>query len=125
MWAAAESHPAVVKLLLENGADWKARSLARDNSMPKLSAASSVTPMARGGLTALHFAAREGDIETGRVMLEAGVEVNLVDADQTSALVVSLLNKRYSFAKFLLDRGADPNFADVRGRGPLCTPRWT
>jgi ankyrin repeat protein len=119
MWGAAERHPAVVKLLLENGADWKAVSLARDNSMPKLSAASSVTPMARGGLTALHFAAREGDIETGRVMLEAGVDVNLVDADGTSALVVSLLNKRYSFAKFLLDRGADPNLADVRGRAAL------
>jgi len=121
MWAAAERHPAVVKLLLENGADWKALSLARDNSTPKLSAASSVTPMARGGLTALHFAAREGDIETGRVMLDFGVDVNLLDADGTSALVVSALNKRYSFAKFLLDRGADPNLADVRGRAPLYT----
>src|SRR5215472_13175312 len=119
MWAAAERHPAVVRLLLERGADWKVQSLARDNSMPKLSAASSVTPMARGGLTALHFAAREGDIETGRVMLDAGVDINLVDADNTSALVVSILNKHYAFAKFLLDRGADPNIADVRGRAAL------
>jgi ankyrin repeat protein len=119
MWAAAERHPAVVKLLLERGADWKVRSLARDTSMPKLSAASSVTPMARGGLTALHFAAREGDIETGRVMLDAGVDVNIPDADNTSPLVVSILNKHYSFAKFLLDRGADPNLADTRGRAAL------
>jgi ankyrin repeat protein len=119
MWAAAERHAAVVKLLLERGADWKVRSLARDTSMPKLSAASSVTPMARGGLTALHFAAREGDIETGRVMLDAGVDANLLDADDTSPLVVSILNKHYSFAKFLLDRGADPNLADTRGRAAL------
>jgi ankyrin repeat protein len=119
MWAATERHAAVVKLLLERGADWKVQSLARDNSMPKLSAASSVTPMARGGLTALHFAAREGDIETSRVMLDAGVDINLVDADNTSALVASILNKHYSFAKFLLDRGADPNIADVRGRAAL------
>ncbi|MBV9503788.1 MAG: ankyrin repeat domain-containing protein [Acidobacteriia bacterium] len=119
MWAAAERHAGVVKLLLERGADWKIQSLARDNSMPKLSAASSVTPMARGGLTALHFAAREGDVETGRVMLDGGVDVNLVDADHTSALVVSVLNKHYTFAKFLLDRGADPNIADVRGRAAL------
>jgi len=119
MWAAAERHPAVVKLLLEHGADWKMRSLARETAMPKLSAASSVTPMARGGLAAFHFAAREGDIETGRVMLDAGVDVNQVDADGTSALVVSILNKHYSFAKFLLDRGTDPNIADVRGRAAL------
>jgi|SRR5579871_1466762 len=119
MWAAAERHAAVVKLLLENGADWKALSLTRDNSMPKLSAASSVTPIARGGLTALHFAAREGDVGTGRAMLDAGVDVNIVDADKTTALVVAILNKHYSFAKFLLDRGADPNLADVRGRAAL------
>jgi ankyrin repeat protein len=75
--------------------------------------------MARGGLTALHFAAREGDIETGRVMLDARVDVNILDADNTSPLVVSILNKHYAFAKFLLDRGADPNLADVRGRAAL------
>ena len=119
MWAAAEHHADVVKILLEHGADWKVQSLAREASMPKLSAASSVTPMARGGLTAFHFAAREGDIETGRVMLEAGVDINQVDADNTSALVVSILNKRYTYAKFLLDHGADPNIADARGRAAL------
>jgi uncharacterized protein len=121
MWAAAEHHPAVVKLLLERGADWKVRSSARETSMPKLSAASSVTPMARGGLTALHFAAREGDVETAKVMLDAGVDINQVDADGTSVLAVSILNKRYSLAKFFLDRGANPNLADARGRAALYT----
>jgi ankyrin repeat protein len=119
MWAAAEHHAEVVKILLDHGADWKVLSLARDTNIPKLSAASSVTAMARGGLTAFHFAAREGDIETGRVMLDAGVDINQVDADNTSPLVVSILNKRYSYAKFLLDRGADPNIADARGRAAL------
>ena len=119
MWAAAERHAAVVKLLLEHGADWKMRSLARETAIPKLSAASSVTPMARGGLTALEFTAREGDLETGRVMLDAGVDVNETDADGTSPLVVAILNKHYAFARFLLDHGADPNLADVRGRAAL------
>lgn len=119
MWAAGERHPDVVKLLLEHGADWKVPSLARETGMPKLSAASSVTPIARGGLTAFHFAAREGDIETGRVMLNAGVDINQVDADGTSALVISILNKRNSYAKFLLDRTADPNIADAPGRAAL------
>jgi uncharacterized protein len=119
MWAAAERHAAVVKMLLDAGADWKVRDAARDTAMPKLSAASSVTPMARGGLTALHYAAREGDVECARVMLDAGVDVNQVDADGTSVLVISILNKHYNLAKFLLDRGANPNLADTRGRAAL------
>jgi len=52
-------------------------------------------------------------------MLDAGVDINQLDVDQTSALVVSILNKKYSFAKYLLDHGADPNLADVNGRTAL------
>jgi uncharacterized protein len=119
MWAAAERHPEVVKVLLEHGADWKIVSLDRDTRMPKLSAASSVTPMARGGLTAFLFAAREGDIDSGEAILKAGGDINQVDVDGTSGLVVALMNQHYSFAKFLLDRGANPNLADVKGRAAL------
>ena len=119
MWAAAERHPQVVKLLLDHGADWKVVSFDRNNEIPKLSAASSITPMARGGLTALLFAAREGDIDSARWMLDAGVDINQMDVDNTHALTVSLMNKQYTFAKFLLDRGANPNLADVKGRAAL------
>jgi hypothetical protein len=87
--------------------------------MPKLSAASSVTPIARGGFTAFLFTAREGDVESAKVMLESGVDINQTDIDGTNALVVSIMNKKYSFAKFLLDRGANPNLADVKGRAAL------
>jgi len=119
MWAAAERHPDVVKVLLAHGADWKVRSFDRETKMPKLSAASSVTPIARGGFTAFLFTAREGDIESAKVMLESGVDIDQTDVDGTNALVVSIMNKKYSFAKFLLDRGANPNLADVKGRAAL------
>jgi ankyrin repeat protein len=119
MWAAAERHPGVAKLLLQHGADWKVRSFDRETKLPKLSAASSVTPFARGGMTAFQFTAREGDVETAKVMLDAGVDINYPDIDGTSGLVVSIMNKRYTFAKFLLDRGADPNATDVKGRAAL------
>jgi ankyrin repeat protein len=119
MWAAAERHPAVVKLLLEHGADWKVRSFDRETKMPKLSAASSVSPIARGGFTAFLFTAREGDIESAKAMLDARVDIDQTDVDGTNALVVSLMNKKYTFAKFLLDRGANPNLADVKGRAAL------
>jgi ankyrin repeat protein len=39
--------------------------------------------------------------------------------DNTNALVVSIMNQHYTFAKFLLDRGADPNVTDVKGRAAL------
>lgn len=119
MWAAAERHTDVVKLLLDRGADWKAKSLEHETKMPKLSAASSVTPMARGGLTAISFAAREGDVLTLKTMLDAGVDINIVDGEKTSPLVTALMNKQYTAAKFLLDRGADPNIADTFGRAAL------
>jgi ankyrin repeat protein len=57
MWAAAERHPAVVKALIEAHADLQAHS--------------------KKGYTALHFAAREGDQESVRLLLAAGVNVNL------------------------------------------------
>lgn len=119
MWAAAECHTEVVKLLLDHGADWKVISSFRETKLPKLSAASSVTPFARGGFTAFSFTAREGDIETAKVMLDAGIGINQTDVDNTSALVIAIMNKHYTFAKFLLDRGADPNVTDVKGRAAL------
>src|SRR5262245_15664814 len=87
--------------------------------VPRLSAASSISAIARRGFTALSFSAREGDIESARAMLDAGVDINYGDIDNTSALVVAIMNKQYSFAKFLLDRGADPNTVDAYGRTPL------
>jgi uncharacterized protein len=119
MWAAAEHHPEIVKTLLAHGADWKVQSSFRETKIPKLSTASSISPISRGGLTAFLFAAREGDINTATVMLDAGVDINQTDVDGTSGLVVSIMNKKYTFAKFLLDRGADPNVTDVKGRAAL------
>jgi ankyrin repeat protein len=119
MWAASERHPAVVKLLLEKGADWKVRSFDRETKPPKLSAASSISPIARGGFTALLFAAREGDVESAKAMLDAGVDINYGDIDNTTALIVSIVNKQYTLAKYLVDRGADVNIAGGYGRTAL------
>src|SRR5205085_12256304 len=72
-----------------------------------------------GGFSALSFAAREGDIESARAMLDGGADINYGDVDNTTALIVSLVNKQYTFAKFLLDRGADPNIVGGYGRTAL------
>ena len=52
-------------------------------------------------------------------MLDGGADINYGDIDNTSALVVAIMNKQFTFAKFLLDRGADPNTVDAYGRTPL------
>ena len=119
MWAAAERHAPIVKLLLERGADWQVRSFDRETRPPRLSAASSISPIPRGGFTALMFTAREGDLESARIMLDAGVDINLGDVDKVTPLVAAIMNKQYTLAKFLLDRGADVNVIDAGGRTAL------
>ena len=119
MWAASERHAPIVKLLLDRGADWRVRSFDRETRPPKLSAASSISPIPRGGFTALMFAAREGDLESARIMLDAGVDINHGDVDNVTPLVAAIMNKRYTLAKFLIDRGADVNVVDAGGRTAL------
>ena len=57
MWAAAENHPKVLQTLIEASADLQAHT--------------------KMGFTALHFAARAGDMESTRTLLGAGVDVNI------------------------------------------------
>jgi ankyrin repeat protein len=52
-------------------------------------------------------------------MLDAGVDINYGDVDNATPLVVAIMNKQYSFAKFLIDRGADVNIVDAGGRTAL------
>jgi ankyrin repeat protein len=67
--------------------------------------------MAHGGSTPLLFAARTGDVETARILLDAGADINAAAAAGTSALVVAAHSDHGTLATFLLERGADPNAA--------------
>ena len=124
MWAASERHPNVVRLLVEAGADARAHT--------------------KKGFTALHFAAREGDIDSVRQLLASGVNVNvrsLPEAPQDGAkekkdvaprgpgyqatisegstpLLVATVRAHVPLALYLLEQGADPNVLDA-GFTPL------
>jgi uncharacterized protein len=72
-----------------------------------------------GGLTPLLFAAREGDLETAKALLEAGAKVNLTSEYGWTALLVATQNRYYQLGAYLLDHGADPNIANDGGWTPL------
>lgn len=75
---------------------------------------------AMGGMTALHFAARDGQMATVEALVEAGVNVNeLSAADQTSPMLEAIYNGHYDVAKYLLDHGADPKLVNEDGLAPL------
>ena len=119
MWAAAEGHADIVSLLAAHGADLNLRSYDRDTTAPKMEAGTPTAPIARGGLTALLFAARQGQTETVKALLDAKADINAVDSDGNNALTLAVLNNHYDLTEMLIERGADVNIAAKNGRTPL------
>ena len=72
-----------------------------------------------GGLTPLVFAAREGDVESAKLLLDAGAPINETTEYGWTALLTAVNNRNYQLASFLLDKGADPNIANKGGWTPL------
>lgn len=72
-----------------------------------------------GQITALVYAARTGDIETARVLLEGGADVNQVTGYGWSPLLAATQNRNYKMGVFLLEHGADPNLTNKGGWTPL------
>jgi len=65
-----------------------------------------------GGMSALHLAARQGYSDVAAALLDAGADVNQRSTgDQSTPLLIAIINGRFDLAKQLLDRGADPNLA--------------
>jgi len=104
MWAAAEGHAPVVEMLVELGADYKARLAS--------------------GMTPLLFAIREGHGDVVRVLLKAGADVNEpvpVEGGRrrasggralppgASPLLTAVMNAHFDLAAQLLDAGANPD----------------
>ena len=74
----------------------------------------------QGGMTALHYAVREGHVETAKALLAAGADINgRTEGDESTPLVVATVNGHYDLAAWLLEQGADPNLASEDGVAPL------
>ena len=74
----------------------------------------------KGGLTPLLFAAREGNMETVKLLLDAGAPIGQVsEGDHTAPMLMAAINGHFDIAKLLLDRGASPNQMSDAGATPL------
>ena len=114
MWAAAESHPDVVQMLVEFGADVRARSLAYPQTVvgeqtQRAGREELNYTVMKGGSTPLLFAARSGDAESARILLDKGADANDALPDGTSALVLAAHSGHGEVGAALLEKGADPN----------------
>ena len=76
-------------------------------------------PKDGGGLTPLVFATRANDLESVKVLLAAGANVNQTTGYGWSPLLVATQNRYYKLGAYLLDHGADPNLANKGGWAPL------
>ena len=72
-----------------------------------------------GGLTALTFAAREGDLDSARKLLDAGADINQTTEYGWTPLLTAVNNRNYKLALLLVERGADVNRANKGGWTPL------
>ena len=72
-----------------------------------------------GGLTALHYAVREGHVEVVEALINGGADVDRVSADESSPLLLATLNGHWDLGLRLLEAGANPNVLSNAGTGPL------
>ncbi len=127
MGAAKRGNLALVKLLLETGADVNAKVKSEiypwSNGWTALMYASNhvevvklllergadVKAMAQNGNTVLRSAALEGNVEVVKLLLDKGADVNAMTHDGNTALRTAAFEGHVEVMKLLLDRGADVN----------------
>jgi uncharacterized protein len=148
MFAAASDRVDVVKMLLARGADLNATSRVEDfaaltmtndvdqNGVPRPQpppppGGKDIPGVTRpfnyneligkhGGLSALHFAARQGAMATAEALIKGGANINQRCAgDRTTPITVAAINGHFDLVSYLLDNGADPNLASEGGVTPL------
>ena len=136
MFAVRENHPGIVRLLVERGSDVNARTrtggtpgFVLPNSVPGFGHGVGIVRgglpergsryLIPGGLSALLYAARDGRLESARILVAAGADVNQTDPNGIHSLLMAITNNHMETAQYLLDQGAAINHTDWYGRTPL------
>jgi ankyrin repeat protein len=138
MVAAEAGYPEIVADLIKHGADIQVRTRTGATPARRLpcvaesGCGSHGVGIVRGGwpekgiraaipgsLSPLMYAAREGHIDTARLLLNAGASVNEVDRNEITPLFMAISNNHIDMARFLIERGANIHAKDWYGRTPL------
>jgi ankyrin repeat protein len=128
MWAISERHPEVAKLLGDHGADVNAKSYFVPSASGRgfegttpvaVKPKPGIEEFASGLLTPLMFAAREDDIESARLLIKSGADVNAIGGDGKDALGLAIFNGSYDVASLLIDSHTNVNQADAQRFTPL------
>lgn len=135
MIAVREDHPEVVDLLIRRKADVNARTRVAPAPAPRPPGAGGgshgvgivrggipeqgARAAQPGGLTPLLYAARDGRTKSVELLLAAGAQIDLADANGITPLMMALTNNKLPTARLLIDRGANVNAVDWYGRTPL------
>jgi ankyrin repeat protein len=120
MWAAGHGHAEAIRVLVAGGANADAHAATIDLPDVDVNFSFAVTTaLPRGGMTALMYAARQGQLESVSALAEVGADLNAVDPEGTTALVIAIINAHYEVAARLAEAGADPNIGDAAGMAAL------
>ncbi len=126
MFAAAVNAGAVIEVLAAHDADLDIVSTVllprneNDKNLGSFNRGRQVQGPWIGGLAAMHFAAREGQMDAVRALVKVGANVDArATTDETTPMTTAIINGYFDIGKFLLDNGADPNLANTGGLAPL------
>ena len=135
MWAARTGHEAVVRLLLEEGADVNAKNKSGETALMGaankgyetivrllLEKGADVNMKYENGITVLSIVAFRGYKTTMRLLLEKGADINLKDKYGETALMKAAecwYREGKEVAQLLLEKGADVKAQDKRGETAL------
>jgi ankyrin repeat protein len=137
MIAVRENHPAAVDLLIARGAavDVRTRTGPTPNFTPPCKGTGCGSEgvginrgglpdrgrraEAKGGMTPLLYAARDGRAAAARRLIAAGADIELAEANGIRPLLMAVLNNHLDVAQLLVDAGADVDADDFWGRTPL------
>jgi ankyrin repeat protein len=145
MFAAAENRADVIKVLVKHGADMKVATSVEDlRNKPRYDDDGNIIPPGSskagadakggkggggnnrsgatviGGMTALLFAARDGQFDAVRALVDAGANIDEPSlGDFSTPIIIAIANAHIDIGKYLLDHGANPNAANSDGLTPL------
>ena len=120
MWAAGHDHAEAIRVLVAGGAKPDAISAIINLPNAKVDFSFAVaTALPRGGMTALMYAARQGQINAVTALADVGANMNVVDPEGSTAMVIAIINAHYEVAARLAEKGADPNIGDAAGMAAL------